>query len=431
MAIVDRWHKSRPGEGEPRCREHDLVPSADHGKGERWQVRYRDDSKRQLKKNFPKKTGTDPNTCASAFDAKVRDQLNTGTYVDPAAGKQTLKSYADEWLAAQTFDESTHQATELRLRLHVYPTLGDKQLRMLAQRPSVIQAWVRGLQQKLAANYVRVIFANLSAVLSAALDDNLITKNPCRAGSVKPPAPERKKVVPWPHERVAAMRMALPERYAVVVDEGAGVGLRQGEAFGLGVDDIDFLRGVVHVRRQVKILGSRLVFAPPKGGKSRDVPLAESASLRFAAHLEAFPAVSVTLPWQPTGKPMTVRLLVTSRERGAVNRNYFNMHIWKPGLVTAGVIPTPKPGERFDRSREHGMHALRHYFASVALENGVSIKALSEYLGHADPGFTLRTYTHLMPESEERMRKAVDRAFAAVDGLASALVVPSGGARNA
>jgi hypothetical protein len=38
---------------------------------------------------------------------------------------------------------------------------------------------------------------------------------------------------------------------------------------------------------------------------------------------------------------------------------------------------------------------------------------LSEYPGHADPGFTLRTYTHLMPSSAERTRKAIDAVFAA------------------
>jgi hypothetical protein len=42
---------------------------------------------------------------------------------------------------------------------------------------------------------------------------------------------------------------------------------------------------------------------------------------------------------------------------------------------------------------------------------GESIKALSEYLGHPDPSFTLRTYTHLMPNSEARPRAAVDRVF--------------------
>lgn len=57
------------------------------------------------------------------------------------------------------------------------------------------------------------------------------------------------------------------------------------------------------------------------------------------------------------------------------------------------------------------MHALRHAYASVLLDAGESIKALSEYLGHSDPGFTLRTYTHLLPSSETRSRKAIDDAF--------------------
>ncbi|GHE11834.1 hypothetical protein GCM10010339_73040 [Streptomyces alanosinicus] len=47
----------------------------------------------------------------------------------------------------------------------------------------------------------------------------------------------------------------------------------------------------------------------------------------------------------------------------------------------------------------------------MLLDAGESIKALSEYLGHSDPGFTLRTYTHLLPSSEIRTRKAIDDAF--------------------
>jgi integrase len=47
----------------------------------------------------------------------------------------------------------------------------------------------------------------------------------------------------------------------------------------------------------------------------------------------------------------------------------------------------------------------------VLLDAGESIKAVSEYLGHSDPGFTLRTYTHLMPNSEQRTRRAIDRVL--------------------
>ncbi|MFF5219534.1 hypothetical protein [Micromonospora sp. NPDC000442] len=40
-----------------------------------------------------------------------------------------------------------------------------------------------------------------------------------------------------------------------------------------------------------------------------------------------------------------------------------------------------------------------------------SANAAPAYLGHAEPGFTLRTYTHLLPTSEDRTRRAIDEAF--------------------
>ena len=50
-----------------------------------------------------------------------------------------------------------------------------------------------------------------------------------------------------------------------------------GEAFGLAAGDIDWLHRIVHVRRQVRVIGIRLSFAPPKGGKERDIPLPGSS----------------------------------------------------------------------------------------------------------------------------------------------------------
>lgn len=209
------------------------------------------------------------------------------------------------------------------------------------------------------------------------------------------------------------VRSLLPSRYRAGVDLGAGLGMRQGEVFGLAVDDVDFVSGVVHVVRQVKIVGARLCFAPPKGGKPRDVPLPETVALRLTEHLAAYPAIPVTLPWKhPGGKPVSARLVFTSREHKALNRNYFNSFIWKPALEAGGVIPVREAGtRRWTESREEGFHALRHHFASVLMAEGVDIRSLAEFLGHEDPGFTLRTYTHFMPSGEERMRKAVERAL--------------------
>ncbi|WP_369431950.1 tyrosine-type recombinase/integrase [Glycomyces amatae] len=54
-------------------------------------------------------------------------------------------------------------------------------------------------------------------------------------------------------------------------------------------------------------------------------------------------------------------------------------------------------------------HRLRHYYASTTLAADVSITELSEYSGHRDPAFTLHQYTHLLPDSFERAREAIDR----------------------
>jgi integrase len=166
------------------------------------------------------------------------------------------------------------------------------------------------------------------------------------------------------------------------------------------LDDVDEQNRVIHVVRQVKLMRSRFVFAPPKHGRVRDVPLPDSVLAALRAHVGQYPPLTMTLPWRtPDGEPTSARLLTWTRERGALNRNSFNHHVWKPALRKAGVVD-PKRGD--------GFHALRHFYASVLLDGGESIKALSEYLGHADPGFTLRTYTHLMPASAERTRRAVD-----------------------
>lgn len=65
------------------------------------------------------------------------------------------------------------------------------------------------------------------------------------------------------------------------------------------------------------------------------------------------------------------------------------------------------------------MHAGRHYYASVQLEAGTNIRALAEYLGHSDPGFTLRTYTHLMPTAQDKAKRAVDDVFERLESAAN------------
>lgn len=360
----------------------------------RWYARWVDPDNRPRSKVFDRKKD------AEDFLDGIKGDIHRGAYIDPDAGKVQFRMYAEQWLAMQTFGRSTREAVQQRLEKHVYPVLGNHQLRGI--KPSAIQAWQRGMG-RLAASHRRVILVNVSTIFSAAVDDELIAKNPCRARSVAKPKVPTKKVTPWPLDQVLAVRDALVRRYRVVVALGAGLGLRQGEIFGLSPDDVDWLRGSVEVQRQVKVFtNGKQAFALPKGGKTRTVPLPDKVRAELAAYLAERPARTVVLPWEtPDGKPVAVKLVVSTREHTAVNRNYFNRLIWKPALAAAGVAAT----------RENGCHALRHFYASLLLDAGESIKAVSEYLGHSDPGFTLRVYTHLMPSSTDRTKRAVDAVW--------------------
>ncbi len=319
-SVEDRWVTTVGGR---------RVPTERHGRGSRYVVRYRDPSGRQRHKSFKKKVDAD------RFAVAVEADKLRGTYIDPSAGRVSVRQYAEEWLAGQTFDPSTREATEVRLRRHILPHLGDCPIGAL--RPSQVQAWLRALQQQLAPRYVRVIFANLSAVLSAAVDDEMIAKNPCRAPSIRLPRQDPDRIEPWSLEEVRAVQAALPSRFRLMATLAAGLGLRQGEIFGLSVEDVDFLRAVVHVRRQVKIVNSQQLYALPKGRRTRDVPLPDVVALEIAHHLATYPAGPVSLPWQsPDGERREVAVVLSTREGHALNRNYVNAHVWKPALVAAG-----------------------------------------------------------------------------------------------
>jgi integrase len=173
-----------------------------------------------------------------AWDARsVETGKQRGAYIDRNAGRETFRSYADRWLAGQLFAPSTRARVASDLRNHIYPVLGDRPLAGIG--PSTVQAWARSLSA-LAPNTQHQIFGYVGTILSAAVDDQLVARNAARMPSVRRPRKDRSKVKPWPRDRVPALAQSLPERYAVVVSIGAGLGLRQGEIFGLAVEDVDF-----------------------------------------------------------------------------------------------------------------------------------------------------------------------------------------------
>ncbi|MFT3871468.1 MAG: hypothetical protein QM714_02300 [Nocardioides sp.] len=131
-----------------------------------------------------------------------------GTYIDPDAGRVAFQKYAENWLRNQPLEATSRETIERRLRLHVYPVLGSKSLRQID--PSAIRGWLHGLSLA-SSNSQHSVFTNVSTVFSAAVDDGLVPKNPCKARSVRAPRLERRRAVPWDAVRVMAVREALPD----------------------------------------------------------------------------------------------------------------------------------------------------------------------------------------------------------------------------
>lgn len=413
--VQDRWYRPQKdpetgkilinGRGKPVMERTDLF-----GVGNRYKVRYLDPSGEERSRSFPDRQ----KRRADDFLIEVESDKREGKYLDPRAGQKKYKPVAENWLLGQSPDAATRMVLRSRLESQIYPHFAAKAVGSI--KPSTVRDWLGYLdEKKFSDNYKTVLFAVLSGVLESAVDDKIIRENPCRAKTVRRPVAGSSTVVPWAEERVRSVRGGIRERFSVVVPLGAGLGLRQGEILGVSIDDFDADGMVLNLVRQLRLVNRVLVFAPPKRGKTRVVPVSPSVLAEVQEHERRFPSVPVTLPWkEPDGAPVTVRLLVTREGGRLYTGDSFNKRIWIPAFRAAGVEY---------RNRADGMHALRHFYASVLLAQGVSIKELADYLGHADPGFTLRTYTHLVSSSHERARVAIDAVFgrpAPDDGLEAA-----------
>jgi integrase len=115
-----------------------------------------------------------------------------------------------------------------------------------------VQAFVTVVSGKVAASTTETVYAVLRAMMQHAVDDDpqVIPSNPCTR--IRLPKARKRVVEPMPIAGVLALLDAITPRYRVAVALGAGLGLRQGEAFGLTLPRVDFLRRKVHVLSQAQ-----------------------------------------------------------------------------------------------------------------------------------------------------------------------------------
>ncbi|MFF5333068.1 tyrosine-type recombinase/integrase [Streptomyces sp. NPDC013181] len=348
----------------------------------KWRARYRDLDGKEHARHFDRKID------AQRWLDEVTTSVVTGQYVDPRSTKKPFKEYAEEWRASQPHRPSTAKAVTQHLRCYAYPVWEKRALGAI--KPGDVQSWITSLTttHKLAASTSRTVFNTVNAVFRAAVRDRMIPHNPCT--DAKLPSVPRKKVVPLAVEQVRTLAEEIPGRYKGLVLLGACTGLRPGELFGLQIRHVDLLHATVSVEQQIQQTAKHGVYVcPPKTARShRTVPLPRMAVDAMKAHLRDFPADG------PEG------WIFTAPQGGPVVCTHFMDGSWRPACAKAGI------------AKGTGPHALRHHYASLLIKHGESVKTVSERLGHTNAAMTLNIYTHLWPDSEERTRAAVDKAYA-------------------
>jgi integrase len=354
-------------------------------KGEtRWVARYRTPDGKSRSKAHGLRVD------AERFLANIEHSKLTGAYVDPSAGRKTFKRYAEEWRVSQPHRASTAISVEQDLRLHVYPAIGDRPIGAI--KPSEVQALITKRSAQLASSTLERVKGRATAVFRSAVRDRLIALDP----SVEVRLPRgrtRSNAVKdvLTGEQVFALADAMPARYRAAVLTDAGTGLRPAELFGLALDRIDFLRRTVRVDQQiVRVRGEGVKLVPDLKTETsyRTVPLPATVIEVLAAHLQRWPVEN------DLG-------LVFTNERGSPIQQHPFATALARALTIAGIPgwATPK--------------ALRHFYASLLIRQGLSVKVVQTRMGHASAKITLDIYGHLWPDEEDRTRSAVDGEFRA------------------
>lgn len=345
-----------------------------------WLARYRDAAGKEHTKSFRRQVD------ARQWLDQVTASVVTGTYVDPKAGRQTFRTYAEDWRSRQVYRDSTAAVVKTALQHRVYPLIGSVELARL--RPDHIQAMVAELAKTHAPATVGVTYSYVATICKAAVRSGVLPKTPC--DGITLPQLQRAQVVPLSTEQVVRLADAMPPHLRALVLVTAGLGLRQGEAFGLTTDRVDLKAGTVRVDRQWRAVdGQAPQFGPLKTPTSnRTLPLPSSVAGVLKAHM-------ATWPPSPQGHVFT-------GGRGVPLRRTTFDRTWRRAVATASQ-DGDLDGVTF--------HALRHHYASLLIRHGESVKTVQARLGHKSAQETLDTYSHLWPDSDARTREAVDAAF--------------------
>lgn len=334
-----------------------------------------------------------------------------GTYLEPS--KLMLGEWLDGFYESHVVNRvqiSTRASDESHIKNHLKPNLGLIKLTEL-KGPQIQKVYNQmskdgrvdgkgGLSPKM----IRNVHLTLHKALEQAVKDDLIIKNPLKGVTL--PRREKPEIEILSPEEQKALVLECPNTpWGMVILLALYSGMRRGELLALTWEDIDFKKNTIRINKQLARLKDygenpkmKTKLALRKGTKTsssnRLICIAPVIMDKLKQHKLKQDVASKSF-----GKEYQNSNMVFCREDGQLIDPGTFRDFYLKTLSKAGVV-------------HKTFHALRHTFATRALESGVSIKVVSEILGHASIQITLDTYSHVSPElQQEAMQKIVDVFF--------------------
>jgi integrase len=331
------------------------------GSGE-WWVFINHQGKRRSKKIGDKRT-------TNSVARKIRERLAGGDMGIVREQCPTVGKYGKQWLYSPLREqvESTLMKYQEAFKQHIEPYFGSKRLDEIKRRH--VKDFIGSLKSKgLSVSRTKVIKAVLSGIYENAIEDEIVSVNPCQGTtkycgketetSINPlTATEVQKML----ENAAGLEIELSTVYLVAVRTGT----RLGELLALEWTDIDWNKRTVEVSKtyDYHLRKTRL----PKNKKTRSVDLTPST-------------VEALKDLRKQRKVASISGLIFTNAKG--KRLIYNFLPRKLKEVS------PRP-IRF--------HDLRHTYATLRIAKGDNIVDVSNQLGHSKVSMTLDKYAHWMP----------------------------------
>ncbi len=310
-----------------------------------------------------------------------------------ATQSQTVEQYLAYWLMIhkKNVRPRTHERYEEIVPLHLVPTLGKVRLDKLTPH-HLEMLYTNKLESGLSGTTVAAIHNFLHTALDGAVRQETLSRNVCDL--VSSPRKNHEEIKPLNPEQIYKLLEAakghINEALFILA---LATGMRRGELLGLKWQDIDFDNNVLHVRRTLSRVPTKMV---EEVGASYVETETKTKLSRRSIVLIHFAIEAL--------KQHKSKQLVIKQQAGDLWENHDYVFCSPTGTYLGpghnALVQLKKLLEKAGLP-DIRFHDLRHSAATALLSMDIHPKIVQEILGHSEIGMTMNIYSHVLPTMQK------------------------------